>query len=104
MTSLINPEALQCIAWQGQVAGSGAEALAALQSCKKAEQTRWVIPPRSSVPLIVQFSSDDIGTFKELLAFEVRSCSGLRLALVQLMVCMACHACKACSAMQLMAG
>ena len=63
---------MQCIAWQGQVAGSGAEALAALQACKRAEQTRWVIPPRSSVPLIVQFSSDDVGMFKELLAFEVR--------------------------------
>ena len=76
---------MQCTAWQDQVAGSGAEALAALQSCKTAEQTRWVIPPRSSVPLIVQFSSDDIGTFRELLAFEVRSLPVLRLILVQLL-------------------
>ena len=85
------------------MAGSGAEALAALQSCTRAEQTRWVIPPRSSVPLIVQFSSDDVGTFKELLAFEV-GLSVLRLLPIQLTICMACHACKACGAMQLMRG
>ena len=84
------------------MAGSGTEALAPLQSCTRAERTRWVIPPRSSVPLIVQFSSDDIGTFKELLAFEVSVPSVLRLVIIQLSACMACQACKACGAMQLM--
>jgi hypothetical protein len=35
------------------------------------EATRWVIPPHSSVSLLVQFSSDSVGKFSEVLGFDV---------------------------------
>ncbi len=38
---------------------------------EKVEQTRWVVPARSTQQLIVQFQSEDMGAFKENLVFEV---------------------------------
>lgn len=38
---------------------------------EKVEQTRWVIPARSTQQLIVQFQAEDMGAFKENLVFEV---------------------------------
>ena len=37
----------------------------------KVEQSRWVVPARSSHLLVMQFQSEDMGTFKENLVFEV---------------------------------
>lgn len=33
--------------------------------------SRWVIPPHGSVQLVVQFASDTIGRFSEVLGFDV---------------------------------
>ena len=38
---------------------------------EKVEQSRWVVPARSSQLLIMQFQSDNMGAFKENLVFEV---------------------------------
>lgn len=38
---------------------------------EKVEQTRWVVPARSTQQLIVQFQSENMGAFKENLVFEV---------------------------------
>lgn len=35
------------------------------------EATRWVIPPHGSVSLLVQFASDSVGKFSEVLGFDV---------------------------------
>ncbi len=35
------------------------------------ELTRWVIPPHTTIDLVVQFSSPDVGKFSELLTFDV---------------------------------
>ncbi|KAL0040642.1 hypothetical protein WJX79_000331 [Trebouxia sp. C0005] len=43
---------------------------------EKVEQTRWVVPARSTQQLIVQFQSEDMGVFKETLVFEVAGCEG----------------------------
>ena len=40
---------------------------------EKVEQSRWVVPANGSQMLVVQFQSEDMGTFKENLVFEVRS-------------------------------
>ena len=40
-------------------------------SGEKVEQTRWVVPARSTQQLMVQFQSEDMGAFKENLVFEV---------------------------------
>lgn len=37
----------------------------------KLQQSRWVVPARSSQLLVMQFQSEDMGTFKENLVFEV---------------------------------
>ena len=40
---------------------------------EKVEQSRWVVPANGSQMLVVQFQSEDMGTFKENLVFEVCS-------------------------------
>lgn len=35
------------------------------------EESRWVIPPNGTVSLVVQFSSEAVGRFTEMLAFDV---------------------------------
>lgn len=37
----------------------------------KVEQSRWVVPANGSQLLVVQFESEDMGTFRENLVFEV---------------------------------
>ena len=44
---------------------------ASIMAGEKTEQTRWVVPARSSRQLIVQFQSEDMGSFKDNLVFEV---------------------------------
>jgi hypothetical protein len=36
-----------------------------------AEESRWVIPPNGTINLVVQFASDTVGRFSELLSFDV---------------------------------
>ncbi|GMH35419.1 hypothetical protein BSKO_03287 [Bryopsis sp. KO-2023] len=38
---------------------------------KRSEQSRWIIQPKESQPLVVEFSSEDVGSFQETLAFEI---------------------------------
>lgn len=35
------------------------------------EETRWVIPPNSTINLVVQFGSETVGRFSEVLVFDV---------------------------------
>jgi hypothetical protein len=35
------------------------------------EETRWVIPPNSTINLVVQFASETVGRFSEVLVFDV---------------------------------
>jgi hypothetical protein len=35
------------------------------------EESRWVIPPNGVVNLVVQFASDTVGRFSDILAFDV---------------------------------
>jgi hypothetical protein len=35
------------------------------------EESRWVIPPIGTVNLVVQFASEAVGRFTEMLAFDV---------------------------------
>lgn len=45
----------------------------AVASCRRSlcESSRWVIPPQGSVSLLVQFASDTVRKFSELLGFDV---------------------------------
>lgn len=44
---------------------------ATIMSGDKLEQSRWVVPANGSQLLVMQFQSEDMGTFKENLVFEV---------------------------------
>lgn len=35
------------------------------------EESRWVIPPNGAVNLVVQFTSETVGRFSEVMAFDV---------------------------------
>lgn len=44
---------------------------AAVLDGDKSEQTRWVIAAKATQLLVVQFQSEDMGSFRETLSFEV---------------------------------
>ena len=44
---------------------------------EKVDQSRWIVPANGSQMLVVQFQSEDMGTFRENLVFEVCSTKSL---------------------------